>query len=185
MTTFTDLPVPPRPSTFISALADLFPKTFIAERWDPHRPLKIGIDADLIATGILTPREVGSALHHYVTRRMYLVATAAGGPRFDLNGKEAGEVTSQQADWARARLAHIDSRPARESRKVAEGRAWVEARKAIKEATGSRDAGAPVSPPPPAEKTHVRPSSGAHRHSLADLRAAALARRAAVVEARA
>jgi hypothetical protein len=43
---------------------------------------KIGIDADLIATGILTPFEVESALHCYTGRRMYLVATAAGGCRF-------------------------------------------------------------------------------------------------------
>jgi ProQ/FINO family len=52
----------------------------------------------LSQTGILTPREVGSALHHYVARRMYLVATAAGGDRFDLDGNPAGEVTSQQAE---------------------------------------------------------------------------------------
>jgi hypothetical protein len=28
----------------IAALASLFPRTFVAEQWQPHRPLKIGID---------------------------------------------------------------------------------------------------------------------------------------------
>jgi hypothetical protein len=43
----------------IEAIHDLgkHSKAFVAERWQPHKPLKICIDADLIATGVLTPSE--------------------------------------------------------------------------------------------------------------------------------
>jgi hypothetical protein len=62
MTTLAGPPADSSPTGLVSTLADLFPKTFVAERWQPHSPLKIGIDADLIATGLLMPREVESAL---------------------------------------------------------------------------------------------------------------------------
>jgi hypothetical protein len=51
-------------ATLLGAVAELFPQMFTAERWQPHKPLKIGIDADLITTGILRPFEVGQVLHH-------------------------------------------------------------------------------------------------------------------------
>lgn len=92
MTTIAGLPAAPRPLALISIVADLFPRAFIAERWQPRKVLKIGIDTDLIATGILTPSEVESALSSYTSHRTYLVATAAGGFRFDLDGNPAGEV---------------------------------------------------------------------------------------------
>jgi sRNA-binding protein len=101
---------------------------------------------------------------------MYLVTAVAGGPRFDLDSQPAGEVTAQAAEWARGKLAHIDARPAREARKAAEGRAWIEARRAAPAAAGERKT-PPASSQAPRERTHVRPSSGVHRHSLADLRA--------------
>jgi sRNA-binding protein len=170
MTTLADLPAAPRPSALISVLAELFP-VFVAERWDPHRPLKIGIDADLTATGILTPSEVEAALSSYVSRRVYLVATAAGGPSFDLNGQPVGEVTPQAADWARARLARMD---ARSSEKAS---ALIETHRAAKAVADEHKAAPPVLDAP-CGKTDIRPSGRAHRHSLADLRAAALARRA-------
>jgi hypothetical protein len=76
----------------ITALAELFPRAFTTERWRPHKPLKVGVHADLIATGALTPREVRAALRVYTKRRMYLAAVAAGGFRHDLDGNPAGEV---------------------------------------------------------------------------------------------
>jgi sRNA-binding protein len=146
--------------SLVSALADLFRRAFVAERWQPHKPLKIGIDADLIASGILTPSEVDSALSSYPSRRMYPVPTAAGGFRFDLDGNPADEVTPQAAEWARAKLAHMDAHPAREARKAGEGRAWIEARRAARAAAERCKAASATSQPPPVKKTHARPSGG-------------------------
>jgi sRNA-binding protein len=184
MTTLAPAPVTPRPESLIATLAGLFP-VFIIERWQPPRPLKVGIDPDLIATGVLMPWEVQSALRSYVTRRTYFVATVAGAPGFDLDGNPADEVTPQAAGWARAMLACMDARaaahPAREAKKAAEGRAWIEARRAARVAAKECKA-APASFTSQAlrKKTHVRPSGGVHRLSLADLRAAALARRTGI-----
>jgi sRNA-binding protein len=99
----TDNPTirPARPAhDIIAALATIFPQTFTAEKWRPHRPLKIGIHLDLIATGILSQHEAWPALRSYTRRRMYLAAVAAGGPRIDLDGNPAGEVTPAEAAWA-------------------------------------------------------------------------------------
>lgn len=38
------------PATLISALVAHFPAAFVAGRWREHKPLKIGIAADLIAS---------------------------------------------------------------------------------------------------------------------------------------
>ena len=142
------------PRRLIARLACFFPAAFVADRRQPHKPLKIGIDADLIAAGMLTPREASSALRCYTSRRMYYVATVAGGVRFDLDGKVAGEVTPQAAAWA--------------------GRKLAETRNA-----------APASRKAPRDVTHVRPSTDIRRLSLADLRAAAAARRAGQAQGKA
>jgi ProP effector len=167
---------PARPAhDIIAALTDLFPQAFAAEKWQPHRPLKIGIHLDLAASDIMTPSEAQTALRSYARRRMYLVAVAAGGTRIDLNGNPAGEVTPAEAAWARERLAHMD---AQEVRRAADGRALIEAHRAARAAAEKRDA-APAASQPPREKTHRRASASVYRDSLADLRAAAAARRAA------
>lgn len=172
-------PAPPSPADLVSTLADLFPRAFVAERWRPHKPLRVGIDADLIATGVVKAWEVHRVLRFYCGRRMYLVATAAGGPRFDLDGTPVGAVTPQEAEWASRQLARMDSRPARETRKAAE------ARKAAAVATEERKE-APAPSRPWREKTCARLSSAAvGRLSLADLRAAAAApRQVASIEER-
>jgi sRNA-binding protein len=41
----------------IAALAALFPATFVADSWQRHKPLKLGIHLDLIARGVLVRRE--------------------------------------------------------------------------------------------------------------------------------
>jgi sRNA-binding protein len=64
----------------------------------------------LIATGILSRREVRAALRYYTSRRMYLAAVAAGGARIDLNGNGAGEVSPEQAAWGRKKLDEIDAK---------------------------------------------------------------------------
>jgi sRNA-binding protein len=56
------------------------------------RLLKVGIDDELVARGVLGAREVDAALKQYVDRFKYQKCLAAGGARFDLEGKVAGEV---------------------------------------------------------------------------------------------
>jgi ProP effector len=96
----------------IAALAELFPETFTRERWQPHKPLKVGIDQDLIAAGVLTESEVGSLLSHYTRRRQYQVALAAGGARSGLDGNPCGEVTADQQEGAKTNVVRIDERQA-------------------------------------------------------------------------
>jgi sRNA-binding protein len=98
----------------ISDLARRFPATFTAEPWLPHRPLKIGVRHDLLAAGF-TPAEVKAALRCYVTRRMYLAAVAAGGPRFDLAGNPVGEVSADDCESACTRLAAFDAARAKKA----------------------------------------------------------------------
>jgi sRNA-binding protein len=89
-------------------LAEAFPKTFILEKYQPHRPLKVGIAADLIGRGPeLDHHTVGVALTVYTRRIMYLRSLVAGAARVDLDGNPAGEVTARDAEYATAKLAKI------------------------------------------------------------------------------
>jgi ProP effector len=143
----------------IAVLADLFPAAFTAERWQPHRPLKIGIHQDLVDRGVLLPNEC-RVLRWYVLRRMYQVALAAGGPRYDLDGTPAGEVTPGEADHAKAAVATIEAKRARKARAMADER--MATRKTAK------------TPVPPATAI---PSATSAKLGLAELKTAALARR--------
>jgi len=143
----------PVPRKLIAMLVTRFPALFVADRRQLHKPLKIGIDADLIAAGILTRREARSALRCYTNRRMYYVATVAGGRRFDLDGSPAGEVTPRAVEWARQQIARMD-------------------------AAAERRTATPASRETLREETRIQPSTNVHRRlSLDDLRAAAAARR--------
>jgi ProP effector len=107
-----DIAAPPssaKPGELLATLSELFPACFVAENWQPHRPLKCGVANDLITLGVLQRAET-RALGWYVARRMYQVALAAGGARYDLDGNVAGEVTLEQAEKARAMLADMDRR---------------------------------------------------------------------------
>ena len=66
----------------LACIAEWFPQAFVAEKYLPHRPLKIGIHVDLKARcPALSERKRGAVLHWYVTRTMYLRACVAGAPR--------------------------------------------------------------------------------------------------------
>jgi sRNA-binding protein len=166
MTILAAPPAKPTPASLICALADLFP-VFVTDRWREHRPLKVGIGEELIATGIMKGWEVAKALRHYCGGRMYLRAVAAGGFRYDLSGMPAGEISTEDREWARTRLAEIDARQAREAasmraskeagrqaaihqketEKAEEGRAWIEARRAARTSTEERKAAPSPSTP--------------------------------------
>jgi sRNA-binding protein len=81
-----------QPAELIAILAERFP-VFAPDIWMPHKPLKVGIYADLAALGVLTGREIHVGLSYYCRRLMYQQALAAGGPRYDLMGNPAGEVS--------------------------------------------------------------------------------------------
>ncbi len=177
----------------IAFFAAAFPPAFVADKRAAHRPLKIGIHTDLVATGLVTPREVRNALIVYTGRHQYQRAVSAGGPRFDLNGNIAGEVTQDQIEHALAAVASIE---ARAIAKVEALRRQKAARQVARQrATQQEDASlnpgkmgvsralsvenqprrpdrqpAPRTPPPTSD-------SAPRRFSLADLKAAAAARR--------
>jgi ProP effector len=139
----------------IGVLADLFPKCFAV--FEQHRqPLKIGIHVDLLAKldGAITPKECAKALRLYCANRFYLQACVEGAPRIDLDGNTVGHVTAEEAANAKQRLAQRQAKQARRQEALAKEKAKAEA--------VARNAG---------------------RISLADLRKAAQARRAAMIAA--
>lgn len=72
------------------------------------KPLKIGLGEDLLAqAGVhpdlldLTRTQIRRALKIYTGAPAYRKAVAAGGPRYDLNGQPAGEITPDQQAFAK------------------------------------------------------------------------------------
>jgi sRNA-binding protein len=152
----------------IAVLAELFPAVVVADRWQPHRPLKVGIHQDLIGLGVLQPEEC-RVLRRYVSRRMYQVALAAGGPRYGLDGEPAGEVTPDQMAAGKSVVTAIEAKRAAKAVAIADER--TAARKAAK---------APVPPKAPkAARPADRTPPAKPGLSLDGLRAAARARREA------
>jgi sRNA-binding protein len=63
----------------LTCLAARFPQTFVLEGHQPHRPLKVGIAADLVARCVeLDRRKLGAVLSAYTQRIMYRKAIVAG-----------------------------------------------------------------------------------------------------------
>jgi ProP effector len=101
----------------LTHLAEAFPQTFVLERCRPHRPLKVGIAADLQAhCPALEWRVLKVALAAYTGRVMYLRGLVAGAVRIDLDGNPAGEVSARDTDHATVKLDEILA--AREARKA-------------------------------------------------------------------
>ena len=94
-----------------AALADLaerYPQTFVLEKYQPHRPLKVGIAADLTERAPERDhRKLSVAMFAYTRRIMYLRILVVGAARVDLDGNRCGEVTAQDAEYAAAKLAKI------------------------------------------------------------------------------
>ena len=131
-------------SAAMALLAERFPHCFDERN---RRPLKIGINADLIVTmtGIMTARDVANALRFYTGSVLYQRALTAGAGRLDLDGNLAGTVT-----------------PEEEAAALAKQRAWV-ARKAVGAANTA--------------KAKQQVVAGPKRLTLADLKQAAKERK--------
>jgi ProP effector len=90
----------------ITLLQERFPKTFFV-REVKRKPLKIGIDRDVVAmlNGTLKPDELTNALRYYVSAPGYLAALRPNAVRVDLNGEPAGIVSDGAAKVADEQLA--------------------------------------------------------------------------------
>ena len=109
----------------LGRLAERFPQTFVAEKHQPHRPLKWGSPPTSPPVVRNLKRRVrGTALSVYTGRIAYLQSLVAGATRVDLDGNPAGEVTAEEAEYAAARLAEI----------LALQKAWQDATQARREA---------------------------------------------------
>jgi ProP effector len=162
----------------IATLAELFPATFAAEGWQPHKPLKLGVHLDLVERGVLLRRECHRVLGRYCQRRAYQSALAAGGARFDLDGKPSGEVSAAEQDHAKGAVARMDAAMAE---KAVAAKAALKAERAAKGAA-SKAQPKPAAPKPPAPKPALQlvpapADAGPKRLGLAGLRRAAQARR--------
>ena len=144
----------------IPVLAERYPQCFTAEKWQPHRPLKIGVHLDLIVRGVLLPDECRALFLRYCFRLMYQRALAAGGARFDLDGNAVGEVATDEIEHARAVVAQMEAKVLAQAEAVRIEKA--ERKRVAKQAI-------PKAPPPD--------SPAPRRLGLADLKAAAAARR--------
>ena len=113
------------PTTVLARLTEAFPQTFVLEKHRPHRPLKVGISAD-IRTRLpeLSRYKLNMALAAYTRRVMYLESMVAGAARIDLDGNVAGEVTAKDEAHAAARLADIMA--SREARRATAVKARIE-----------------------------------------------------------
>jgi sRNA-binding protein len=178
---------PTTSATLLLTVAELFP-VFTVERWQPHKPLAIGIDKALIATGILKPFEAGLVLRAYTRRRMYLTALAAGGHRHDLNGVPCEKISDEHRACAKATLAAMDAKAAAAAAEIrATQKATREAEK-TKARAPRTVADKPEGPRPYHKATPQNPSAEApppvastspKRLGLADLKRAFQERKAA------
>jgi ProP effector len=148
-----------RTKAVITVLAAKFPKCFAVPD-ARRRPLKVGIDADLLAAlgGSIRRTELIRALAMYCSSEGYLERVLIGSWRVDLEGKPAGAVSADDEKHAKAKQAGIRTR--REAVMAA----------AIMQAAASRAQGPSLAP-------RAEPGPGPKRLSLADLREAARRRR--------
>jgi sRNA-binding protein len=90
----------------LARLAECFPQTFVREKHLPHRPLKVGIAADILARCPELDRLVlNTALGHFTRRAIYLQGMVTGVARIDLDGNPCGGVSAEAAEHAAAKLA--------------------------------------------------------------------------------
>jgi ProP effector len=158
--------ISPQPHDLIAVLADLWPQAFALYQWR-RRPLKIGIDKDIAAAaaGAITATELKIALRSYCSNIAYLSTCKEGADRVDLDGAPAGHVTAEQAARAAQFLTYKRSKPAR--RDHVRDQQPLESQENSNEAAPDNLGAAAI------QLTNAPP----RRLSIADLRAAAAARR--------
>jgi ProP effector len=156
----------------IAQLAELYPSCFRQLR----QPLKIGIHNDIVARHPqLRPSLIASALKTYTRSLGYLETLKAGSARIDLEGNPVGTVTAADEEDAKRKIAKAVKRAA--AKAAEERKAGQPAGKLVEKCTGQQSPilEAKSQQPAPAEPPRL---------GLADLKAAAQARRARLVAAK-
>ena len=85
----------------IAQISELYPNTFNREA---VKPLKIGIQEDLLVEEKLSKGKIKRALASYVRAPAYYKSLVEGAERVDLKGEPAGIVTAQEAEHAKKML---------------------------------------------------------------------------------
>ena len=107
-------------SAAIATISEHYPEVF---NRNSVRPLKIGIQEDIVADGKLSQGKIKRALASYVRSPLYYKALKVGADRIDLKGEAAGKVSEQEAEHAKAMLKKIrDSRNERIKKEREESR---------------------------------------------------------------
>ncbi|HEY5718566.1 MAG TPA: ProQ/FinO family protein [Motiliproteus sp.] len=88
----------------IALIAETYPLAFSR---DSVKPLKIGIQEDLVSDGKLAAGKIKRALASYVRSPLYYKSMQEGAERVDLEGKPAGLVTAEEAAHAKEMLKKI------------------------------------------------------------------------------
>jgi len=94
----------------VQLLIDTYPQAFSRSQ---VRPLKIGIQEDLLADDKVSKNKIKRALASYVRSLAYYRSLQAGADRIDLTGATAGQVTEAEAEHAKGKLKEL-SRQRRE-----------------------------------------------------------------------
>lgn len=85
----------------VQLLMDAYPEVF--SRQNP-RPLKIGIQEDLVADDKVSRTKIKRALASYVRSPQYLRSFQDDAPRIGLDGQPSGAVTAEEAEHAKNKL---------------------------------------------------------------------------------
>ncbi len=88
----------------VAQISELYPNVF---NRNAVKPLKIGIQEELLADEKLSKGKIKRALASYVRAPQYYKSLVAGVDRIDLNGEAAGQVTEQEAEHAKAMLKNL------------------------------------------------------------------------------
>jgi ProP effector len=89
----------------LQLLCDAYPEVFNRENM---RPLKIGIQEDLIADEKLAKNKIKRALASYVRSPYYFRSLKEGADRIGLDGQASGAVTESEAEHAKLQLKEIN-----------------------------------------------------------------------------
>jgi len=89
----------------LQLLMDAYPKVF---NRDNVRPLKIGIQEDLIADEKVAKNKIKRALASYVRSLSYIRSIREGVERVDINGDASGQVTADEALHAKNKLRELN-----------------------------------------------------------------------------
>ena len=94
----------------VNQLATLYPLCFFREH-ELRRPLKIGIREDIVAQHPeLQPSVIVSALQNHTRCVPYWSTLKAGTARIDLDGNVAGQVSLEDEQAAKVKIAKVERR---------------------------------------------------------------------------